>query len=198
MIAGYTYSQTEQDCCTNDSNNITSPNSLINAAGKNSENRNQNFKLTGSYLLPFDVLVGGNVRLQSGQPTTRTFAFSGLPQNGTGTQTINVEPRGSVALPKLFTADLRLGKIFWFGGQQFEADLDFYNITNANTVFGIRRATGLINVREAGDPNGAINQISQFLSPTDVLGPRIIRFNVVYRFGGSNAGATLDRDKPVQ
>ena len=198
MIGGYTYSHTEQDCCTNDSNNITSPNSLINAAGKNSENRNQNFKLTGSYLLPFDVLVGGNVRLQSGQPTTRTFAFSGLPQNGTGTQTINVEPRGGVLLPKLFTADLRLGKIFRFGGQQFEADLDFYNITNANTVFGVRRATGLINVREAGDPSGAINQISQFLSPTDVLGPRIIRFNVVYRFGGSNAGATLDRDKPVQ
>jgi hypothetical protein len=144
------------------------------------------------------VMPGVSVTISSPVPTTRTFAFSGLPPNGTGTQTINVEPRGSVALPKLFTADLRLGKIFRFGGEQFEADLDFYNITNANTVFGIRRATGLINVREAGDPNAAINQISQFLSPTDVLGPRIIRFNVVYRFGGSNARATLDRDKPVQ
>jgi len=198
MIAGYTYSRILIDCCTNNSTNITSPNAFINGSGRSTDDRSHNFKLTGSYLLPYDVQFGGNFRLLSGQPLTRTFAFNGLNQAAGGTVTISTEPRGSVTLDWVPTVDLRLGKIFRFGGSNFEADMDVYNLMNSNTVYSVRTTTGLINVRQAGDPAGAINAIPQFLSPQNVLGPRIIRVNFVYRFGGSNAGASLDRDRAVQ
>jgi hypothetical protein len=61
--------------------------------------------------------------------------------------------------------------------------MDVYNLTNENTVFNVRTNTGTMNVRQAGDPNGQLINIPQFLSPTGILGPRIIRFNVTYRFG---------------
>jgi hypothetical protein len=57
------------------------------------------------------------------------------------------------------------------------------NVTNANTIFNVRTDTGVISVRQAGDPNGTANTIPEFLSPTGILGPRIVRFNVRYRFG---------------
>src|SRR5207302_4652450 len=196
--AGYTYSRILIDCCTNGSSTIGSPNSFINASGRSTDDRTQNFKLTGSYLLPYDIQFGGNLRVISGQPVTRTFAFSGLAQNGTGTQTINVEPRGSYILDTVPTVDLRIGKILRFGSANFEADMDVYNLMNSNTVYGVRTTTGTIGVRQAGDPAGTLNTIPQFLSPINVLGPRIIRVNFVYRFGGSSAGAALDRDKAIQ
>ncbi len=61
--------------------------------------------------------------------------------------------------------------------------MDVYIVMNTNTVFGVRYTTGTMVVRQAGDPTGALLTIPQFLSPTDVLGPRIIRFNFVYKFG---------------
>jgi hypothetical protein len=61
--------------------------------------------------------------------------------------------------------------------------MDIYNVTNANTVFNVRTTTGRTNIREGGDPTAPVTQIASFLSPTGVLGPRIIRFDVVYRFG---------------
>lgn len=201
MIAGYTYSSTRIDCCTNNGNNsstIGSPNSFINAAGKSTDDRAHNFKLTGSYLLPYDIQFGGNFRLLAGQPITRTFAFSGLNQAAGGTTTVNVEPRGGVTLDWVPTIDLRIGKILRFGSRNFEADMDVYNLMNSNTVYSVRTTTGTINVRQAGDPNGALRTISQYMSPQNVLGPRIIRINLVYRFGGSGASANLDRDNAVK
>ncbi|HSC26723.1 MAG TPA: hypothetical protein VLD67_05590, partial [Vicinamibacterales bacterium] len=175
LLAGYTWGRQEADLL-----NVTNPNNaLVNASGRTG-GREHLFKLTGSYLLPWDVQVGGNFRLESGRFITRTLNVSGLNQ---GTVTVNAEPRGNVTLGKLPTLDLRIGKIFRFGRQQFEADVDIYNVTNSNTVFNVRTNTGTITVREAGDPNGQQSRIAQFLSPTGILGPRIIRFNVTYRFG---------------
>jgi hypothetical protein len=66
--------------------------------------------------------------------------------------------------------------------KRFEFDMDVYNLTNANTTYAIRNGTGLTNVRQNGDAASPITQIATFLSPTGVLGPRIIRFNVTYWF----------------
>ena len=53
---------------------------------------------------------------------------------------------------------------------------------NVNTVWDVRTLSGTINLRQNGDPNGAINTVPQFLSPAQVYGPRNIRFNVAFRF----------------
>jgi hypothetical protein len=104
---------------------------------------------------------------------------SGLNQNPGGV-TVNAEPRGNDLLPWLPTLDLRASKGFRFGAQDVSLEMDIYNVTNANTVFAVRTLTGRINVLQGG--SGPTSNIPQYMSPTGVLGPRIIRFNVVYRF----------------
>jgi hypothetical protein len=176
LLGGYTWSKTEVDMTS-----VTNPNNAyVNAAGRPGIDRTHNFKMTGAYQAPWDVIIGGNFRLQSGEPITRTVSVVGLNQNPGGVD-VNAEPRGSYVLPWLPTLDLRASKGFQFGSQQVDLEVDMYNVTNANTVFGVRTNTGLINVLEGG--TGPTVTIPQFLSPTGVLGPRIVRFNVVYRFG---------------
>jgi hypothetical protein len=176
MLGGYTFSRTLVD-----TTSVTSPNSFVNNQGRASIDRAHNFKLTGSYLLPYDIQFGANLRAQSGQPYTRTLLVTGLNQNTSGV-TVNAEPRGNYLLPWLTTADLRVGKIFRVRGvNTFEVDMDVYNLTNSNAVYNVRTTTARQNVTDY--TTGQTIQIAQFNSPIAVLGPRIIRFNVSYKFG---------------
>ena len=176
-LAGYTYSHTKVDLTS-----LANPNAAyVNAAGE-SGGRVHNFKATGSYEMPWKVVVGGNFRLQSGLPITRTWAIpSTLLRQGA--VTVNAEPRGSYELPWLPTLDLRAGRYFGFGGNRLELSVDAYNATNANTVFGVRTNTGLATVRVDGDPANPPTSIVAFLSPTSILAPRVFRFNISYDFG---------------
>jgi hypothetical protein len=88
-----------------------------------------------------------------------------------------------VELDWLPTLDLRAGRYFNLRGNRFELSVDFYNATNANTVFGVRTNTGLATIRVDGDPANPTTQITAFMSPTQLLAPRVIRFNVAYEFG---------------
>jgi hypothetical protein len=97
---------------------------------------------------------------------------------------INAEPRGSELLPWLHTLDLRGGKRFTFpNGQDVDLSIDLYNVTNTNVTTAVRTTTSLTNIRPAGDPTAPVQQIASFLSPTNVLAPRVLRFNLTYRFG---------------
>ncbi len=175
LLGGYTYShernQVESLADVNDAR--------VNASGE-SGGRRHNFKISGSYLLPYQILFGANFRAQSGAPLTRTVTISDLTQ---GDVTVNAEPRGSVWTPKLITLDVRAGRYFTIQGKTLELSMDVYNLTNANTVYAVRTFTGVTNIQYAGDPNAPVTQIPSFLSPTGFLGPRIIRFNVTYNFG---------------
>jgi hypothetical protein len=175
LLGGYTFSRTTVDATA-----VTSPNSFVNATGRAAIDRAHNFKLTGSYLLPWDIQLGGNLRAQSGQPFTRTLNITGLNQAPNGV-TVNAEPRGSHLLPWIRTADVRVGKVFRFGVNEFEADMDVYNLTNSNAVYNVRNGTGLQTVTDF--TTGQSVQIPQFNSPIGVLGPRIIRIGVTYKFG---------------
>ena len=175
LLGGYTFSRTTVDATA-----VTSPNSFVNSSGRAAIDRAHNFKVTGSYLLPWDIQLGGNLRAQSGQPYTRTVSITGLNQAPNGV-TVNAEPRGSHVLPWIRTADVRVGKLFRFGSNEFEADVDMYNLTNSNAVFNVRNGTGLQTVTDF--TTGQSVQIPQFNSPIGVLGPRIIRFGVTYKFG---------------
>ena len=177
LLAGYTYSRTRVDLTS-----LANPNvAFVNAAGE-SGGRRHNFKASGSFELPYQVLVGANFRLQSGLPITRTYQIpSGILSQGV--VTINSEPRGSVELPWLPTLDLRAGRFFTVGRNRLELSVDAYNFTNENTVFAVRTATGLASIRVNGDPANPTIQIPSFLSPTNALAPRVVRFNVTYQFG---------------
>ena len=112
-----------------------------------------------------------------------------LSQGGNNGTSINAEPRGTVELAALSTLDMRAGRIFNLQGQRIEVSMDVYNVTNANTTYSVRQGTGLTNVRYANDATQPQTQIATFMSPTGVLGPRIIRFNITYWFGTGTSSA---------
>jgi hypothetical protein len=177
MLAGYTYSKAELSRLSV----ATTPNAFINAEGPIFNDRPHQFKLTGSVILPYDVYLGGNYRFQNGPPMQRQIS---VPLSfGGGSATINLEPPGTHRLKSLQTVGLRIARNFRFGGGRvLETTVDIDNLTNANTEWEARSLTGRLNVRRGGDPNGDIANIQQFLSPTQILAPRIIRFGAAFRF----------------
>jgi len=180
MLAGYTWSQAR---ISGVSVNVN-PNALINANGPVTGqlgDRPHQFKLTGTYITPFyDIGVAGNLNSQSGILLTRQ---TNTPLTVGGNTTVNVESLGSYRLDARTSIDLRGFKTFRFGGaRELEASVDFNNLLNNNVAWDARVLGGTINLRQAGDPNGAINTVPQFASPAQVLGPRNIRFNVAFRF----------------
>jgi len=190
MVAGYTYSHSTRELTS-----LASPNSLINAAGEFG-GRRHNFKATGSYTLPYKILVGGNFRLQSGLPVTRTWAVPACSTTilsncmPTGA-TVNAEKRGSVELPWLPTLDVRAGRFFDMGRNRLELSVDVYNLTNANTVYDVcntgaaptcSSGTGLSPIHVNGDASTPTTFIPTFLAPQSFLAPRVIRLNVTYNF----------------
>jgi hypothetical protein len=182
LLAGYTYSRTRVDLTS-----LANPNNAFVNAGGESGGRRHNLKASGSYTLPYNVLVAANFRLQSGLPITRTWTVptcSGTVTTNCTRQalTVNAEPRGSVELPWLPTLDLRFGMYFDFRNDRVELSMDLYNLTNANTVFAVRTNTGTTGIRVNGDPTQPITQITSFLSPTQFLAPRVLRFNITYNF----------------
>lgn len=190
VLAGYTYSRE-----TVERTSLDNPNAAqVNADGI-SGGRRHSFKASGSATLPYRIVFGANFLISSGQPITRTVQIGGCTTTITtgclrqGAQTVNAEPRGSVELPGRYQVDLRLGRLFDVSGRRFEIGVDAYNLSNANTVYAVRTGTGLTNVRYANDPTKPVTQIATFNSPTGALGPRIIRFNVTYWFGGGASPA---------
>jgi hypothetical protein len=96
-------------------------------------------------------------------------------------QTINLEPLGNTRLDPLTVVDLRLGKLFNLGtNRTFEASIDFDNLFNADTVWGVRTLTPATTFT---DPTtGARATLQQFLSPTQILVPRTVVLRGAYRF----------------
>jgi hypothetical protein len=183
LLAGYTFSSTKVDAT-----NIGTPNSaFVNAAGENG-GRRHNFKASGSYDGPKGVVFGFGLRVNSGLPVTRTWQIQSCSATvltncvRQAATTINAEPRGSVLLPAVHTLDLRAGKRFRFGGDTLELSFDLYNAMNANMVTSTRVTTGLSSIRPAGDPTAAVVSIPSWNSPTNVLAPRVGRFNISYSF----------------
>lgn len=178
LLAGYTYSRAKL----RDITVAASPNAFINADGPIALNdRPHQLKISGTYIFPWDVYVAANYRMQSGPTATRQV---NVPLSfGGGSTNIFVEPQGAHRLDPLKTLDLRAAKTFRVaGGRELEANIDVFNLTNANTVWEVRTLSGRINVRQNGDPTGVFNNIAQFMSPTQILAPRIVRFGVAFRF----------------
>ena len=197
LLAGYTYSKNRIDDVSLD----TSPNFLINANGNitadaalpasqqsfrcagcaaaNADRPNQ-FKLTGMYILPWqDVILSGNFSSQQGPPVTRQISRN----VGFGTsQIINLDPLGSSArMDTLNKIDVRVGKQFRFeNNRTLEASVDFDNLTNAATVWGVRNRTEATSFRNPA--TGSVATLQQFMSPSQILGPRTIVLRGAFRF----------------
>jgi Carboxypeptidase regulatory-like domain/TonB-dependent Receptor Plug Domain len=185
LLGGYTYSRAKiKDLSVPLAGTAINgnPNTLILTDGPIELNdRPHQFKLTGTYVLPwYDIYVSGNYRAQSGPPIRRQVTTA--LQVG-GTTAVNAEPFGTDRLDTLRTLDFRVSKaIALRGDDQIELDLDIFNLTNANTIWDVNQNTGRTNVRPSGDPAATPVNVPLWGLPTQVLAPRIIRFGVSYRF----------------
>lgn len=190
LLAGYTYSDQKVEFTS-----LETPNQARVNSGGQSGGRRHNFKASGSAMLPYRIVFGANFMAASGLPITRRFTVPGCTTTVTagclrqGSEVVNAEPRGSIELPARYQIDLRFGRLFNIEGRRFELGMDVYNLTNANTIYAVRTGTGRTNIRYANDPSEPVTQIPTFMSPTGALGPRIIRFNLTYWFGGGASPA---------
>ena len=141
---------------------FTHPNSQVNAQGKSFYDRTHQFKVIGTWHAPFGFRTSGVMRYQTGAPLARTFFASGLNQGGA---TILAAPVGSERLDNVTTFDLALFRDFIAGRFRIAPEINFFNITNQNTITAINTSSG-----------GNYGSVSNFLSP------RIIRFALRVHF----------------
>jgi hypothetical protein len=96
------------------------------------------YRLSGVYDLPYRLAsLSGTMQYYKGVPEATTVSVgSGAVPGGLTqvTQSLLVEPRGTVRLPNVFSLDISVRRSFRRGATSFEPRLDFYNLTNEATV----------------------------------------------------------------
>jgi hypothetical protein len=126
-------------------------------------NSNWNFRLLGRYVLPADVAVSGNLRMQSGWPWAPIYAVS-IP--GSGTQSIFLEDVDNNYSETATLVDVRVEKGFTFGsGYQLTGLIDVYNVFNSNAETNFFMTTG-----------------SRFRDIIAALNPRALKLGVRFQF----------------
>jgi hypothetical protein len=124
------------------------------------------FTLSGSYQLPYAVILSGKYTARAGDPLNRTTVFTGLTASQ-ASETIRLAQRGTDRTEDVTKfVDIRFAKRFTVPGlTSLEGNLDVFNILNANHV--------LLQTEQIGTTWGR---------PTRILTPRIVRFGVTARF----------------
>ena len=104
----------------------------------------QEFKISGTYPLPFGIDFGavlqaypGNVRVIMYTPAASLF-----PGGRTNSETIEVSPPGSLYYPRYSQVDINFKKNFRSGQKRFSLQLDFFNALNANAIWGANNNIG--------------------------------------------------------
>ncbi len=124
------------------------------------------FKLLGSYTLPYDIQLAGTFQSAPGPerqalvtvtPAEITAAL-GRPPAGGGSQTLNALAPGSTYGERFNQFDLRFTKVIQTDPARLRLMMDIYNVFNNNAVFAESYAQG------------------SYLSPLGFMPPRILRF----------------------
>jgi hypothetical protein len=140
-------------------NSPLSPNDVINAGDDGRYhyalwNAKVHAVIPGPWHMQFSPLV----RAQAGQPFGRTFVAT----MNYGSQRVLAEPLGTQTQDVVAIVDARAERIFTLSGRsKISAQLDFYNLLNANPEDFISWSSG-----------------SSYLRPSSVIPPRIVRFGV--------------------
>jgi len=137
---------------------------------------NWNYKLTGRYVLPFDIGTSGSWKVQSGRNWGRTLNVN---FSGDGSQNVRVEPVTAHRAPTVAIMDLRFDKSFRFGKfGKLTGMVDVFNVLNSGVVTNFRTSTATANVTI----NGVRQPISTFQEVIAILDPRIVRFGLRFDF----------------
>ena len=155
-------SDTEADGFTNLFND---PNNNINIDGKPTHDPTWEFKVTGIFQMPWDVLGSFYFRHFTGDTWTPTFQTERRFLNQ-GAVTIFLVPRGSERLDARNVLDLRFEKGFPISNGNLKFTFDFFNLINTGYVTDLEERFD----RET------------YLEPEDITDPRQVRVGVRYQF----------------
>jgi outer membrane receptor protein involved in Fe transport len=168
MVGGLTIGRNEGGLNTADGQSATAdlndPNNTIFDRGIIGNDSTVAFRLSGSYLLPWELNLAGSLVANTGYPVVSTVQVTRAMAAAAGitmtraSQTVPLTRRGEERLPRVVMADLRLSRTFRFGGRRIAPQIDIFNITNASTVVSQNMAVG-----------------STYLRPNEILAPRIVR-----------------------
>jgi hypothetical protein len=128
-------------------------------------------RVNGSYMLPYDITLGGTLAVKTGVLGQRTYVFraadplGGPPLRQQTNVTLRLEPYGQSRGPEQKYFDLRLGKTIRMPGSQLLLSVDVLNVLNTNVPEAINFASG-----------PTYGQVT--LIPT----PRILRFGLQVEF----------------
>ena len=168
MKANYTYSRNTANIGS-DANyirNINSwdhPNQYINTTGRSRIDRPHVFKLSGTYIAPFDISISPIITYKSGYPYAKRY-YIGYTEG-----TINSKPMdGKERYPEQINVDVRLEKSFVFGERYRLGILfDAFNLLNDDAVTSYMSTT--------------IN-FPTYLTPMRIVPPRFYQFGVRFTF----------------
>jgi outer membrane receptor for ferric coprogen and ferric-rhodotorulic acid len=165
MMMGYTYSSATSNYVEVPWNfyDANDPNNTIFVNGRVTGYDTPNIlKLSGTYLLPWDIGVSGNYRFYTGKPLTPSLTVS-LNQ---GYVSVPTELRGQTRYPSVSLLDLRVSRVFKVGPKaKLEAMLNLFNALNAATIISEVTTVG-----------------AAFGTPQQIMTPRILGFGARLTF----------------
>jgi hypothetical protein len=139
-------------------------------------NRTWQFKLLGSYQLPWGILASAYWQQSSGRPWAASVWNARLPfdMNDPLNRSSRVQPRGYNTRDPLTRIDVRAQKDFEIGASgRFQLFMDIFNLTNSSSPTGIYSGTWSVWPLQGG---------SSFGQPSGIIGPRQIRVGLKFLF----------------
>ena len=153
---------------------IDSPQHLLNCDVEIPYRAHHNFKLFGSYPLPYDISVSGAFRSVAGKPIDADWRAPndliapslGRNLSACGTRTVCtstvavplIEPY-SLFLDRRNLLDLRFSKAVNVGGARLSGNFDIYNVMNGNQILGINERFGPTWLTPAAQQNSEVDAI---------------------------------------
>ena len=143
---------------------LNNPNYSNNRLGALSNDAPYNFKIGGTYKLPWKFVMSGNLQHVSGYPILQQYTVNSSILGSTliqSSQLIYLAPNGDKRLPAVNLVDLRFSRDFRIGERwKIQPQFDIYNLNNSAAVTSV---------------NQSASSLALFLNPTAVLPPRIFK-----------------------
>jgi hypothetical protein len=150
---------------------LNDPNLTVYERGVIGNDSETALRISGSYELPGAIILAGSLLANNGYPYVSTYSLSRAAAAAQGialtraSQTIILSERGDERLPNVTMMDLRFSRMFRFGSRSFQPTIDIFNITNTDTRDNQNSGVG-----------------ANYLIPTSILSPRIIRVGFSLNF----------------
>ena len=150
VFGGWTMEKNLSVFCTSDDdpNGVTASDlylgDTVDSGGRFCDMRNfsvpflHQFKLSGSYTLPFAVDFGAVFQGYPGQARVITWQpAAGLFPGGsrTNSETIILTKPGALYQPRYNQLDINFRKNFRYGAKRFSMQVDLFNVLNGNVIF---------------------------------------------------------------